>query len=368
MKRILFVTNKPSFYRVKFFNELGKYVNLDVIFEIKEQKNDKLRDKKWFDNNFENFNAIFLDKMLRFNENYYINLDLLKKVKLNQYDKIIIGQYSTLNSMILIMKMNKSRKKFILSTDGGFPKNENKLFYKIRSYFIKSADKYLSNSEKADEFLRFYGAKKEKIYRYHFTSYTKEELNENSEMYLQQKMRNDDNKTILCVSNFEKRKNIESLIDAWANVNKNENNILKIIGTGPLKNKYLEQINKLGIKSIEILDFVPQEQLKKIYLEANCLVLNSIKDVWGLSISEAMSYGVPVISTKMCLAGTELITNGKNGYLIDVDQKQLEKALEKVLNLTKEQEKQIEINNIKKINEYSIEQMVKDHLRVIDMN
>ena len=368
MKRILFVTNKPSFYRVKFFFFFLKYVNLDVVFEIEKQKKDKLRDKNWFNNNFKNFNAIFLSKMLRFSENYYINFDLFKKVKLNQYDEIIIGQYSTLNSMMLIRKMNKIGKKFILSTDGGFAKDENKLFYNIRSYFIKSADKYFSNSKKADEFLEFYGAQKEKIYRYHFTSYTSNELTENAEMYFNHNNRNYNNKTILCVSNFEKRKNIEPLIDAWVNVKGNEKHTLKIIGSGPLKSKYIEQIKKLGAKNIEILDFVPQEQLRKIYLQANCLVLNSIKDVWGLTISEAMSYGLPIISTKMCLAGTELVVNGENGYLIDINQQQLENALENILNFTKEQEQEIEIKNIEKIKEYSIEQMVKDHLNVIDVN
>lgn len=366
MKKILFVTNKPSFYRVKFFNELGKYSDLDVIFELQDQKKDKIRSKDWFNNNFKNFNAIFLSKLIRFSENYYINLDLLRKVDINKYDNIIIGQYSTLNSMILIYIMNKLKKKFILSTDGGFPKKENKLFYKIRSYFIKSANKYLSNSKKADEFLEFYGAQVKDIYRYHFTSYTSKEIQQNKKMYLNNKEKHRNYKTILCVSNFEKRKNIEMLINAWSKIENNEKNILKIIGNGTLKNKYLEQIKNLKLQNVKVIDFMPQEELKKTYVNSDALILNSKKDVWGLVISEAMTYGLPVIATKMCLAGTELIENEKNGYIIEDNEKELIEALKKILSLTEKQQEEIAKNNIQKIQKYSIEQMVEDHLKMIN--
>lgn len=366
MKKILFLTNKPSFYRVKFFNELGKYIDLDVVFEIKEQVKDKIRNKEWFNNNFNNFNAIFLEKIIMFNENYYFNLDLFKKVQLEKYDMVIIGQYSTLNSMAIIRKMNKMKQKFILSTDGGFPKNENQIFYKIRAYFIKSAYRYLSNSKKADEFLEFYGAEKKDIYRYHFNSYTSKEIEENKKLYLKEKEKKENNKTILCVGNFEKRKNIEPLINAWSRIEENENNKLQIIGNGTLKQEYLKQIENLNLKNVEIKDFMPQEELRKIYVNADTLVLNSKIDVWGLTISEAMTYGLPIISTNTCLAGTELIENVINGYLVNDDEKELQEALQKILNLTKKQQEEIAKNNLEKIEKYSIEQMVQDHLEILE--
>ena len=40
MKRVLFLTNYPSPYRVRFFDELGKYVDLTVLFA------DRIEDKK----------------------------------------------------------------------------------------------------------------------------------------------------------------------------------------------------------------------------------------------------------------------------------------------------------------------------------
>ena len=44
MIKVLFVTNLPSPYRVEFFNELGKHVELTVIYERHSASD---RDSKW---------------------------------------------------------------------------------------------------------------------------------------------------------------------------------------------------------------------------------------------------------------------------------------------------------------------------------
>ena len=38
----------------------------------------------------------------------------------------------------------------------------------------------------------------------------------------------------------------------------------------------------------------------------------------GLVINEALAYGLPVITTDKCMAGLEMIENGKNGYIIQL--------------------------------------------------
>lgn len=40
---------------------------------------------------------------------------------------------------------------------------------------------------------------------------------------------------------------------------------------------------------------------------------------WGLVVNEALSFGVPVISTDRCGAGLEMISNGVNGFIVPSD-------------------------------------------------
>lgn len=56
--KILFITNIPSPYRVDFYNELAKFVDLTVIFEARRAKGIRF---SWNDNNIQ-FKAIFLSE------------------------------------------------------------------------------------------------------------------------------------------------------------------------------------------------------------------------------------------------------------------------------------------------------------------
>ena len=83
----------------------------------------------------------------------------------------------------------------------------------------------------------------------------------------------------------------------------------------------------------------------------------------GLS-NEAMSFGVPVITTDQCVAGLELIKNGQNGYIVPSnDPMALSEKIIEVLNdyaLTRK----MMYNNLYKISEYTIEKMAQQHMEI----
>ena len=60
--RVLFLTYSPAPYRVDFFEELGKKVNLTVCFEITPDT-DKIKNNRndiWYSASNNNFKSIFL--------------------------------------------------------------------------------------------------------------------------------------------------------------------------------------------------------------------------------------------------------------------------------------------------------------------
>ena len=42
-------------------------------------------------------------------------------------------------------------------------------------------------------------------------------------------------------------------------------------------------------------------------------------DTWGLVINEAMTFGLPVITTDMCVAGNALINDYENGFVVPTE-------------------------------------------------
>lgn len=55
--KVVFIWRGPSPYRVNFFNELGKYCDVTVLFEMRPL-DIKDKNQSWFDENYNNFKAI----------------------------------------------------------------------------------------------------------------------------------------------------------------------------------------------------------------------------------------------------------------------------------------------------------------------
>ena len=77
-----------------------------------------------------------------------------------------------------------------------------------------------------------------------------------------------------------------------------------------------------GNKQIKFLGMKTHKELnKKIYPAADIFLYPSFTDTFGFAILEAMSFGLPVV-TCSGQSRKELIEEGKNGFVVDLDKKQ----------------------------------------------
>ena len=357
--KLLYITNLPSPYRIDFFNELNKYCNLTVLFERKKADD---RNDEWYGINFD-FKSIFL-KSINFGNEASISLEIIKYLK-KEYDLIILGGYSSPTSMIASIYMRLHRIKYVLNADGGFINNdEHKIFKVVKTFFISSANYWLSSGKETNKYLIYYGAKKEKIYRYPFTSIYKNEILKQPISYVEKdknKIKNNvkEEKMILSIGHFIYRKGFDWMIEAYKNLDKSIG--IYIIGGKPT-NEYLKLKEKYKMDNLHFVDFQDKESVLNWYRSADLFVLPTREDIWGLVINEAMSQGLPVITTNKCIAGLELIEDGKNGYIIDVENKEM--LLEKTnffFSLSNEKRKNIMENCLNKINKYTLENMSTIH-------
>ncbi|QDA30610.1 glycosyltransferase family 4 protein [Thermococcus indicus] len=106
------------------------------------------------------------------------------------------------------------------------------------------------------------------------------------------------------------------LIDAMSIVVKERDDIVCFIGgSGPLKEKLQEQINKLGLQEhVKLLGFVPDDQLALWVNAADLFVLPSLSESFGIVQIEAMAVGIPVVAT-INGGSEEVITSEDYGLL-----------------------------------------------------
>lgn len=360
--KVLFTTNIPSPYRINFFNKLGTYCELTVLCERVTAKD---RNDKWLNNKNINFNIKYL-KGIKIGNETALCPEIIKHIKKYKYDMIVVGGYSTPTGMLTIKYLKDKKIPFILNCDGGFIKDESKIKNKIKKYFISSANGWLSTGEMASKYLEYYGAKKDKIFKYPFTSIEEQDIiydtmETHQKEQLRKKLNIDEKNVIITVGQFIYRKGIDILINASSYFSKDIG--VYIIGGEPSK-EYIELKDKLKAKNIHFVGFKQKDELKEYYKAADIFVLPTREDIWGLVINEAMAYGLPVITTDKCIAGLELIEDTKNGYIVSVEeQEELANKITHIINNDKLKE-EMSKNNINKIKKYTIENMSKEHIRI----
>ncbi|ALV21536.1 glycosyltransferase family 4 protein [Carnobacterium antarcticum] len=357
--KILFTKSGSSPYRVDFYNELGKHIELDVLYEYRIAFD---RDKSWSLKKAHNFKEYFLKSFHLFGSKV-ISFGFTKYLK-KDYDVIIVGEYNTLTGRLITLFLSIKKIPFALNIDGGYIKNDNWLKKKIKTFFISKATWWLSPSVESDSYLKYYGANENNIHRYPFTSVFEREILKD---ILSVKEKDDiksrlgiaEQKVIITVGRFIKSKGFDILLKAFSQVDSETG--LYIVGGEPTE-EYLELIKEYNLKNVHFIEFLNKDELANYYKAADLFVLPTRKDVWGLVINEAMAFGLPIITTDKCVAGMELVENKGNGFIIPIeDQNELSKKMNVILSDNKLRNK-MALNSLKKIKQFTIEEMAKAHL------
>lgn len=130
----------------------------------------------------------------------------------------------------------------------------------------------------------------------------------------------------------EKQKGFSMLIHAFKLlIDKGYELDLVIVGDGPDKKAYTRYLNKIGIKNrVYLLSNISDLNLAHLYRACDMFVLPSRLEGLPLVLLEAMSYGKPIVATKV--GGIpEVIEDGYNGILVDPDTNGIALGIETLL-------------------------------------
>ena len=362
MKKVLFLTGYPAPYRVEFFDALGKELDVTVLFS--ERKEDQAhRAKQWFVESGGSFRWVQLEKRIATMRGGCLCTDVLSWLK-KPWDRIVVCGYSSPTVMLAMAYLRTKKIPFYMEIDGGLIRPDSGGKYLFKKLLVSAPDAWLSTGKYPTEYLVHYGATKDAVFEYPFTSLFEKDILEKTvspeeKAELRRELGIPERNVVLSIGQFIHRKGFDVLLRAAAKLDTDTG--IYIVGAEPTE-EYLQLRRELGLANVHFLGFMKKEKLVEYYQAADLFALPTREDIWGLVINEAMAYGLPVVTTDRCVAGLELVEDGDNGYIVPVgDEAALAEKMQAVL---ADDSGRMGAASLEKIRPYTIENMVKTHVEI----
>lgn len=328
-RKVVFITNIPSPYRVDMFYYIQTHIkelDFSVIYTSTGDAN-----RHWSVEQDKVRNSYFLkSKVINIKNDIDIRsvhipskiAPVLNKIK---PEVVIAMEYNpaALKSLVWC-KLHKVP--FIHLTDGTLysERNIGKVQKCARRIICKYADAFIASSTKSKEKLMAWGVDEKEI----FVSLLTVDITKFLDM-----VKKPIPGRILYVGSMVKRKGLDLLIDALSYVEKEYE--LRIVGNGTeMEYEHLRKLaTEKGVdQNIVWCGFKEGEDLIDEYRHAQIFVLPTREDCYGLVILEAMCSGLPIVTSKYADGSYDIVQDGINGYIVDpYDKKDLGSAINKAM-------------------------------------
>ena len=267
-------------------------------------------------------------------------IELIKNRK--EFDIIFTSNVFSSKSHICFFLAKIMRKKFV-TWDLAWGKKDS-LLRKARksfaSFILRNSDSCICYGTKTKELLLEMGVTPKKIF---LSNPCVVDHSRTIHNHLRRKIHIRDKKVILYLSRIIKWKGLDVLIKSFKLVEeKMDDAFLLIGGDGAFRSECEQLSQKLKIRNILFLGEIPHNEVGIYYKKCDVFVLPSVflrnpsgtysYEAWGLVINEAMSFGLPIITTNAVGSAFDLVKNGYNGFVVENNNvEDLYRALIKIL-------------------------------------
>lgn len=315
--KVLMIHNTVTNYRVPFFSELAKIVDLTlVLFQMNENMkiyNDKER--------YSEINGAQIITTLDYEK---IDSIILRE----KFDVIILPGIDDIVSLKVFLHFARFKDDSLKVVFWGMWEPENidtsnrikvkrKLQRTVRKWALQFSDGALSYGKKATDYLRYIGYSKP-IYPFINSTFVK---NSNKELDIRGELGfSSDDKLVLYLGRIVERKGVKKLIDSFSLISDQKIKLLIVGGGEDLKSMEKYVIDKKVQQRIIFVGAIPPEERSNYYEQSDLFVipsffLNGFPEPWGLTVNEALQFKIPVVATTAVGAAYDLI-NKNNGIIV----------------------------------------------------
>lgn len=337
--KIAFITNFCAHYRVKTFETLARYYDIDYHFFSAGDE------WYWQQEHGVRVGDFHYEYLWGFRVGQTrITPTLPWKLLRGNYDVYIKCINGRLALPITYLVARLKRRPFVLWTGIWMRLRTpfHRLAFPLTRYIYHHSDAIVVYGEHVKRYLINEGVSAERIFvaahAVDNDAYNRE-VTEEEKAALRRKLGiAPDQKVVLYLGRLEEVKGLPHLLEAFASLSR-EDAVLLIAGTGSERKRLEQKAQELNIMSqTHFAGYVPPEETVPFYAIAWVYVLPSIttansKELWGLVVNEAFNQGVPVIATDAVgAAAGGLVQDRINGFVVpERDSVAMAQALQRIL-------------------------------------
>ena len=342
-KKICYISFHPAPYRDPVIGILNRKYDLTVLTmsEIPSSHTE------WEKNTNLPYTNIYLGKARHAFKLGEFHTRLLKELRKQKWDMMIIPGHYPLTCLVALMYANIHHLPYIYAGDSAVFLGEEKDLHVnfLVKYFVGKAKAVWVPGKAGARRMELMGKQQKDIlfgsyvldnrslrYKYRSsTQYSKirESLGLKETDFL-----------FLFVGKLIPNRNVELMLRSFEEAHKRNVNIkLLMIGDGPENDKVNKYVNCEWLLHIEQL---PYEKLSDYYVASDAYVYTG-REPYSLALAEAVIAGLPVVTTKTVGAAYDFVVDGLNGYLLDAREEIFVEHILKVADHVLEAEKISEI-------------------------
>jgi glycosyltransferase involved in cell wall biosynthesis len=329
--RIAFVLSDVAPCRIGFFEHLAETSDFEIVVLYHDSK----RPGHQWDSPLQG--AAFPHKELSCIKYYFqtaegdvwprhFPIGLWKELLQGRYDAIVVLNWTEIYTLVSLV-LGKLMGTPVVLWEDSIPHPATRLkraLAPLIRWMFRAYDAMVAMSTKCKEYLIELGARPETVFLSAYVvdvkqfrpNLTQLERNERkSRAGIEQLVGRD---VIIFVGQFIKRKGIEELLQAFRQIaEERPDTVLLMVGEGPLRGRIEEFAVEHGLRNQIVLPgYVQQQRLLAFYSAADVFVLPSTYESFGAVIIEAMSCGLPIITTETVGATPDAVKHGFNGLVV----------------------------------------------------
>lgn len=279
MKKLIFVTNIPTPYRYAIYDELSKYVDLEIIYHsLSEEGRYWTLDKKEYKQSVSFFKSLNLKGLY-----FYLSLDIVWYLIKNRNEKIIVGGSWTYPFTLLVSffaRLGIIKNSYFWSEGNLIEELHSKqtLLGAFKGFVYSGFSNFIVPGEKAKELVNHYNHKA--------ICFRLPNLISSNDFYDEKVSINRD---ILICSRLIKLKNVDGFLKSVIELLPRYNVNIHIAGDGPEMDSLKKIVeNSASKKHVHFYGHLSSGEIIDLYKNFSFFCLPSLRESYSLSVIEAL--------------------------------------------------------------------------------